>query len=96
MVKPTGTVWGVLVAPGAEMVMVALYVPALRPDMSTDTVTLSSSPVDEPLIGLKDSQAASSLTLQSKVSSPEFQMLKVWLEGLGPSLVAEKLKLVGL
>jgi hypothetical protein len=64
--------------------------------MSTETVTLSVSPVELPLVGLKLSQAALSLTDQLSVPPPEFQMLNVWLDGLDPPWVAVKLKLDGL
>ena len=64
--------------------------------MSTDAITLSASPVELPLVGLRLSQVASSLTDQLSVPPPEFQMLNVWLDGLAPPSVAVKLKLDGL
>ena len=64
--------------------------------MSTETVTLSVSPVELPLVGFKLSHVALSLTDQLSVLPPEFQMLSVWLDGLAPPWVAVKLKLDGL
>ena len=64
--------------------------------MSTETLTGSCSPVELPLAGLRLSQVASSLTDQLRVPLPEFQISKVWLDGLAPPWVAVKLKLDGL
>ena len=66
-------------------------------ELLTDTFTLSVSPVDVPLDGLRLSHVASSLTDQLSVPPPEFHMLNGWLEGEGfdPWAVL-KLKLGGL
>jgi hypothetical protein len=45
--------------------------------MFTDTVMLSCSPVEEPLVGLRESQLAASLTLQFKVPLPLFHTSSV-------------------
>ena len=57
-VSVTEVVWGISVAtePVMVMVMVALWVPACNPPMSTLTVMLSVSPVEEPLVGDKLNQ----------------------------------------
>ena len=55
-VSVTEVVWGVFVAPEPVMVMVALWVPACNPPMSTLTVTLSVSPVEVPFVGDKLNQ----------------------------------------
>jgi len=52
--------------------------------------------VELPLVGLKVSQLALSLTDQLSVPLPEFHMLNVWLDGFDPPWVALKLKLEGL
>jgi len=64
--------------------------------MFTDTTMSSVSPVDVPMVGLRLSQLASSLTNQFRVPPPEFQIRRFWLDGLGPSWVAVKLKFEGL
>ena len=64
--------------------------------MLTETVTGPCSPVELPLVGDKLSQAALSLTDQSNVPPPEFQMFNVWFAGFAPPWVALKLKLDGL
>ena len=64
--------------------------------MLTETVTGSCSPVELPLVGDKESQAASSLTDHSNVPLPEFQMFNVWFAGFAPPAIAVKLKLAGL
>jgi len=80
--------------------MVAVYVFADIPEMSTDTETLSVSPVEFPLVGFNVSQSfgedASSETDQFSVPDPSFQMVKVWLGGLEPPSTALKVKLAGL
>ena len=77
IVKLTGTVLGVLVAPGAEMVMTAGYLPLDIPAMFTVAVTESCSPVELPLGGDRVSQTALSLTDQLSVPPPEFQICNV-------------------
>ena len=95
IVRETGTVFGLPVAPSAVMVMFVLCVPQDSPLMFTETVTLSVSPVEEPEGGFSESHGALSLTLQLSVPSPQFQMLRVLLAGLDPPSVAEKVKEVG-
>jgi hypothetical protein len=53
----TEVVCGVFVAPAAAIVIVAVCVPAERPAVFTLTVTLSVSPVELPLAGVRLSQA---------------------------------------
>ena len=83
-VNVTGMVTGLLVAPLAAMIMLALYVPAIPPVMLTDTVTLLISPVDVPLVGLKVSHLALVITVQLSVPEPELSIIKVLLCGLAP------------
>jgi hypothetical protein len=61
------------VAPAAVTVIVALYVPAVRPAILTDKVTV---PLFVPVVGLRLSHVALSFTDQVNVPSPAFQMLK--------------------
>ena len=59
----TAMVCGELLAAASVMVIVPLYVPAVRPEMLTDTVMVSVSPVEVPLIGLQLSHEALSVML---------------------------------
>ena len=61
-----------------------------------ETVTTSVSPVEVPEVGFRLSQAASSEADQLRVLPPELEIFRDWSGGLGPSCVAEKLKLEGL
>ena len=70
-------VWGVSVATEPVMVMVALWVPACNPVISTLTVTLSVSPVEVPFVCERLSPAALSLTLQLSVPPPLLLICKV-------------------
>ena len=92
-VKVTGTLTGVLVAPVALMVIVPLYVPAARPVMSTEAVSVEGA---VPLVGLTVSHGALSLAVKLSVPAPVLLMLIVWLAGLLPPAVAVKLRLAGL
>src|SRR5262245_60981562 len=67
MVRVTGIVTGVLVAPVAEIVIVPLYVPAVRPVMLTEAVTVAGA---VPEVGLRLSQVALSLALKLSVPPP--------------------------
>jgi hypothetical protein len=93
----TGISCGVLEAPVAVMVIVALYVPAFSPEILAETLTVLVllTPVDEPDVGDNVSQLASSLTPQFRVPPPEFQMLSVLFDGLVPPTVPLKVKLLG-
>ena len=66
------------------------------PVVSTDMVMLSLSPLELPLVESKLSQPASLLADHSKIPSPEFHMLKLWLAGLASPSVALKLRFDGL
>ena len=76
-VSVTEVVWGVFVAPEPVMVMVALWVPACNPVISTLTVTLSVSPVEVPFVGDRLNQGASSLTFQLRAPPPLLLICKV-------------------
>lgn len=92
-VRVTGTVCGVLVAPEAVTVTVAVCVPAAKPEMLTPAVM---EPFPLPEVGPTVNQAALSLTLQLSVPEPEFDTAKVWFAGLDPPCMAEKDRAVGL
>ena len=77
MFKDTEVVCGELLAAGSEMVMVALWVPACNPVISTLTVTLSVSPVEVPFVGDRLNQGASSLTFQLRAPPPLLLICKV-------------------
>ena len=81
MVSTTGTVRGVFVAPVTEMVMEALYVPAVRAPVATVRVIV---PFPVPDAGESVNQAALSLADQVKVPPPVLLMLIVWAAGLTP------------
>ena len=67
------------------------------PVTSTDTVTLSISPLEQlPLVVLRVSQSASSVADQSSVPSPEFCIPNVWPGGLDSPCSVMKLKPNGL
>ena len=91
-VSVTGTDCGVLVAPVAVIVIVPLYVPAVRLAVFTLTVTVLGA---EPEAGLRVNHAALSLTDQLMVPPPVFVMLSVWLAGFKAPCVPVKVKLVG-
>jgi hypothetical protein len=95
IVRITGTVCGVFVAPGAVIVMVAEYVLATRPAMFTLTVIGSVSVAVVPDAGFKLSQGASPLRLQLSVPPPVFVMFRVCDAGLALPWTAVKLRLGG-
>ena len=74
IVSVTGMLTGEFVAPVAVIVIVALYVSAVRPAMLTDRVTLS---LFVPPVGLRLSHVALSLTDQFNVPPPIFAILNV-------------------
>ena len=74
IVNVTGILMGEFVAPGAVIVIAALYVPADRPAILTDKVTV---PLFVPLVGLRLSHVALSLTDQFNVPPPIFAILNV-------------------
>lgn len=80
-VKVTGMVRGVLVAPVASTVIVALYVPAVRPARLTLAV---KEPLPVPEAGLKVNHEALSLVLQASVPVPVFEIDTVCELGLVP------------
>jgi hypothetical protein len=80
----TVTVCGVFVAPGADTVIVFVYVPGDRPAATAETVSVAF-PV--PLDGLTDSQAGadgSATAVQFIVPTPLFEREIVWLGGFVP------------
>ena len=62
----------------------------LIPEMFTETINVSVSPLSVPLVGLRFSQAALPLADQLKLPLPEFQIFKIWLDGLSSSWAAVK------
>ena len=64
------------------MVIVPLNVPAARPVMSTEAVSVAGA---VPLAGLTVSHGALSLTVESRVPAPVLVTLIVWLAGLLPT-----------
>ena len=89
-INVTGTVWGLFEEPLAVIVIVPLWVPTLSPEIFTDTLITSVSPVEEPTDGLKDSQSWLSLAAQFRVPPPQFQRFKPSNNELGPPSVAIK------
>jgi len=69
--------------------------PVSIPDISVDRVTLSTSPVELPVVGAKVSQSALLLTDQCSVPPSEFQILNVQVGGLEFPCSAVMLKLDG-
>lgn len=83
IVKLTGMLWGVLVAPPvAVSVIRAEYVPADNPAVLTATVIGSVSMVVVPDAEPRVNQAALSLILQERVPPPVFVTLSVLAAGL--------------
>lgn len=93
IVSVTGMVLGVFVAPMALMVIVALYVPAVRPVM---LMLMVEEPDPVPVAGLGVSHVTSSVTVQLSVPPPVLDIVRVWLVGFAPPCVAVKPMLVGL
>ena len=93
IVRVTGMVRGLLVAPVPVTVIVALYVPVLSPLLLTETVSVEGA---VPLLGLRESQEAFSEADHDNVPPPVFVMDTVFDDGFEPYLVAEKLREVGL
>jgi len=93
MVNVTGTVCGVLVAPVAVMVIVPLYVPALKPEIAAVIVIV---PGAVPLVGESVSHAALDEVVQFNVPPPELEMFNACVAGLLPPCMPLKVKLVGL
>jgi hypothetical protein len=85
-------VTGLFVAAASVTVIVPFCVPAPRPVMSTDSVTV---PVLVPLAGDRLSHVASSVTAQFSVPPPVLEIVRFWVAGLAPPTVAVKAKLVG-
>lgn len=81
MVKSTGMVCGVLVAPVPVTVMVVAYVPAASP--ATIAVAVNELGV-VPETGERASQGAVVFTLQSNVPFPELEMVTVCVAGSLP------------
>ena len=74
MVKSTGMVCGVLVAPVPVTVMVVVYVPAASPG----TITVAVNELGAvPETGERASQGAVVVTLQSNVPLPELEIVTV-------------------
>src|SRR4051812_11846495 len=67
IVRLTGIVCGVFVAPDAEIVILVVYVPGFKLPIFTVPVTV---PEPEPLAGLRLSQLAGSDTLQFNIPVP--------------------------
>jgi hypothetical protein len=70
IVKLTGIVWGVLVAPLAVTVILAEYVPAARPGTMADAV---NEPAPVPEVGEIASQDTSALTPQLNLPVPALE-----------------------
>jgi hypothetical protein len=96
IVKVTGIVIGLLAASAAEMVITAFWLLTPISEIFTETLTASLLPVEVPLVGLKLSQPASPVTNQFIVCPPEFHIVNVWPDGVGPPRIFTKLKLDGL
>ena len=96
-VSVTGTVCGVLVAPPVAVnVIIALYVPAVSPDVFTVTEIGSVSVVVVPEAWLKVNQAALSAINQVKVSAPPLVIFTDLATGLPAPCIAVNDKLAGL
>ena len=93
MVKSTGMVCGVLVAPVPMTVMVVEYVPAASP--ATIAVAVNE-PGAVPERDESKSHPAGVLTLQSNAPVPELEMVTVCAAGLLPPSMAEMARAVGL
>lgn len=90
-VKVTGT--DAVVVPTAVIVIVAVYVPAVRAPVAAVTVT---APLPVPDAGPSVSQLALSLADQVRVPPPILLMLSVCVAGLLPPGCAAKVSLAGL
>jgi hypothetical protein len=89
--RVTGTTFGVLLAFGDVMVMLAMYVPTANPVLFTETVNVDGA---VPEAGLTASQVASSLADQFKTLTG-VEIAIDWFGGLGPVRTALKLRLDG-
>jgi len=92
-VNVTGMACGVFVAPVAETVIVAEYVPAARPELYAVTLNEDGA---VPERGESASQDAAVLTLQVKTPLPELEIATACPAGSLPPCVAEKERLAGL
>lgn len=90
-VKVTGT--DAVVVPTAVIVIVALYVPAVRAPVAAVTLTV---PLPVPEVGPSVSQLALSLADQVRVPPPVLLMLSVCVTGLLSPGCAAKVRLAGL
>ena len=74
-----------------------LNTPAVRPDMSTDTVisSISSIPLELPDTGASVSQSVNSVTVQFRTCSPAFQIPNVCDSGFPPPSVAVNSMMLG-
>jgi hypothetical protein len=82
--------------PDAVTVTTVLYDPAAKPLVDTLALMLSVSVVVVPLITLRPSQAAVSVSVHVKVPPVGFDTVIGLASGAGPPTMPEKLKLVGL
>src|SRR5919197_4047124 len=80
-VSVTGTVLGAPVEPGESIVTFPVYVPALRPDVSTETVTSLGA---VPLPGDAESHGLSSEAAKLSVPPPVLDTVKVFDAGFDP------------
>lgn len=94
-VRETGMTCGVLVAPVAEIVMAAVYVPAASPVRLTPAEIESDSVVVVPEAGARLSQAALLLMLHDNVPPVGFLRLIDCAAGAIPPAIPEKLSAVG-
>ena len=85
-VRVTGMVCGLFMASPSVMVMVAVWLPAARPEISTVTVTglLSMGLPEAPASGSRDTQSTSHSTAHSSVPLPPFQTSSVCGAGSSP------------
>jgi hypothetical protein len=84
-VSVTATVCGLFVAAASVTVIVAVCVPAARPDVVNVTVIVSCSPVDVPDVGLQESHVAVSVIAYESVPPPEFHTSNVCEAAFAPA-----------
>src|SRR5256885_1454991 len=92
IVKVTGTLSGLFVAPAEVMMTLPLYVPVASPVISTETLAEEGA---VPEVGEIDSQLWLEDADHTSVPAPVLLMVSVWLGGFGPPCVALKVIEVG-
>ena len=80
----TGTVCGLLAAPGAVTKIVPDQVPTAKPAVLTDTATGDVTPLEGDTLSQLPPETVDAVALQFKLPPPKFNTESFWGGGLAP------------